>query len=192
MNSHRLGSRWQPASQLPWLSLVAIWIAGCAQVPADPSSLIDAGYASALRGDVVKAKESYEKAIALDPNRKGTRVSYGWALFNLGLPQDALKQWTAAFAGIDREAPNLEVCLALACHQLGRKQEALEWYVRQVSRDERFEEPALLEFATGHWTAKERAALQALFQEYRRRARTPAVPEPPAGNPGAPPRGSGR
>jgi tetratricopeptide (TPR) repeat protein len=159
-----------PAIKLGLLCVLAAWTCACVQVSPDPKSLVDAGYAAALRGDAAKTIASYERAIAIDPAGKGTRVSYGWALFNLELYTEALAQWTAAYQGVDRGAPNLEVCLALACYKLGRKEEALEWYAKQVRRDERFDDPQLLEFATGHWTAKERAILQDVFRQFRQRA----------------------
>lgn len=167
-----------PAIRLGLLWIIATGTCACERRSEDSKSLVDAGYAEALKGDAAKAKVSYERALAIDPKGKGIRVSYGWALFNLGHYADAHTQWSAAFQGIDRGAPNLEVCLALASYELGRTEEALDWYAKQVRRDERFDDERLLEFATGHWTPKERTTLHALFREYRQR-KSEAPTNPP-------------
>ncbi|MBI5768705.1 MAG: tetratricopeptide repeat protein [Verrucomicrobia bacterium] len=149
---------------------MSLMLWGCVQVPVDARALINAGYAAALKGDAATTRQHYEKALAAEPGAKGHRVSYGWALFNLKLFDEALQQWRQAYAGVDHDAANIEVCLALACHRTGRKAEALEWYAKQVARDERFGEAAGVAFVTSHWRALEQETLRALFEDFSRRS----------------------
>jgi tetratricopeptide (TPR) repeat protein len=146
-----------------------IVLAGCAHAPGDVRALVNSGYAAALKGDAATTRRDYEKALAAEPTAKGHRVSYGWALFNLGLFDEALQRWRDAYAGVDREAANIEVCLALACHRTGRKAEALEWYAKQIARDERFSDAAGLAFVTSHWRPLEQETLQTVLREFLQR-----------------------
>lgn len=152
--------------------VLALWSAllwGCVQVPVDARAMINSGYAAALRGDEATTRRNYEKALAAEPGAKGHRVSYGWALFNLKQFEEAYRQWSQAHAGVDRDAANIEVCLALACYQTGRRAEALDWYAKQVARDDRFGDLAGIKFATGHWRPLEQETLRAVFEEFSRR-----------------------
>ncbi len=138
-----------------------------AEDPRDAKAFYWRGYAASHINDVATVRESYRRAIQLDPKNEWYQISYGWALFNAGAFAEARDQWLRAEAFCRGEHPQNEITVALGFYGVGDFAKAAERYDRQVKRDRAFATFAGLEEATAHWTWREKVAVYDLFDIWR-------------------------
>ena len=131
---------------------------------AEADVFMNTGYQFSLKGDRVHCDENYKKAFALNPKGPGYRVSYGWALLNLGDYEGALAVWHKAFTGIDRNYGNQAVCQALAHYRLGHLEQAVDWYQVQCLGNHDFTSMEGMRFLSGYWQIGEKQALEAVYK----------------------------
>jgi hypothetical protein len=129
-------------------------------------ALQDHGFFYSLRGDRKKTDDYYRQAIATDPKGKGYRLSYGWALYNLGDYEAALATWRDAFTGVDREYINRAVCLAMVHEKLGHPELAVEWYQVQCLASTDFASLQGLREFTVKWQSGEQKVSEEIYHRW--------------------------
>ena len=134
---------------------------------ANPLPLVEYGYGEAMAGRADTARDSYMQALELSTIpffERRTRWSFGWALLQLGAPEEAMEQWQVA-ADLHGGQPFwVPYSMAVAQWSVGRRDEALRWY--QVAVDsfpERWSSEDAMSTSTRHWKAHERGIVEAVF-----------------------------
>ncbi len=152
---------------LPLLVLAAAFIlTGCAAEKYTSEQYRDKAYSASLQGDAATAKRYGRKAVAMEPTLQWNRVSYGWCFFTLEKYPEALAEWKRAYRMDDRNG-RINACLAIAYYKLGDTAEAVRYYGKQVGVDSDFGNWNDLRETTDHWKPKEKAALYAVYREWR-------------------------
>ncbi|CAN5772689.1 hypothetical protein BH09VER1_BH09VER1_46200 [soil metagenome] len=148
--------------------LAATFFTGCATTPSLTSGQYrEQAYQEALRGEASLSIRDAKKAIALNPKDQWTKVSYGWCLYTLGRYGPALTAWENAYK-LDPEGYRINACLAIANYRLGHLSAAVASYNQQVMFDPAFGKWKSLQDATSYWKPKEKSALYAVFNEWRK------------------------
>ena len=78
-----------------------------AQNPNDPQPLLELANVFYDQQQFERAAQYYEKGLALDPRNVNARTDLGTAYFNLGRPQDALKEYEATLKVNPAHEPTL-------------------------------------------------------------------------------------
>jgi Tfp pilus assembly protein PilF len=116
-------------------------------------------------------RELYDAALAqLDSNnalRRAVLWNYGWDLYRTGAHADALAQWTTLATARATTPSWMPPTFALVFWQLGRRDEALQWYAAAV-RSEPQQWRTIDQFATllPDWRDEERATLAQVQQAW--------------------------
>ena len=181
--------RWANMKRILIYILVASGIAGCrpqgqnfnewhspsadslreriAKDPSDAGAYYWRGYAASHINDVETVRESYKKAIQLDPDSQWYRISYGWALFNAGAFPEARDQWLSAYDFCGGKHRENQITAALGYYGVKDFEKAAAFYDKQVSIDSSFATFSQLQEATSHWTWREKEAVYDLFDIWR-------------------------
>jgi tetratricopeptide (TPR) repeat protein len=117
-------------------------------------------------------RELYEAALGqLDSNSswwRAVRWNYGWGLYRSGAYADALAQWATLVSSTRATTASwMPPTFALVLWQLGRHEEALQWYAAAV-RSEPQQWRTSEQFATllPDWRDEERATLEQVQQAW--------------------------
>jgi len=96
--------------------------------PDNAMALSERGFAYAMVGEKQAARADFEKALAKAPGDLHIRWSYGWALFNLGLPEKAVSEWKKVIKLRKEETWWAPHTLALGYWACGDKTRSLQQY----------------------------------------------------------------
>ena len=130
--------------------------------PNDSQAYSNRGYTLALLGRKEEARADLRKAVELKDNGPmHNRV--GWAYFNMGDYEDAVREFEAAVKMSNFKAHYDYYSLVLGYWGVGKRKEALENYQLAVERDPRFGEYKTLEERTAEWTLPERRAIHEVY-----------------------------
>lgn len=124
----------------------------------DAQAFSNRGYTLALLGRKNEARADLQKAVALKDNGP-MRNRVGWAYFNLGDYEQAVREFETAAKMSDHRAHYDYYSLVLGYWGTGQTQKALENYQLAVERDPRFGEYKTLNDRTAEWTPLERRAM---------------------------------
>jgi len=149
-------------------------------IESDPnlaSNYVDRGWAYAQLGNESSARKDYAKALALKPGSPRALWSFGWALFDLGHPAEALTIWKECSAKektiflSDEDLNWTTYTFALAYWSLGQKKLAFDSYTQAAEKIPNHfrSRKALLKY-TDFWTAHDRAIISELFDAWATRA----------------------
>jgi tetratricopeptide (TPR) repeat protein len=128
----------------------------------DPQALSNRGYTLALLGRKEEARADLRKVIALKDNGPmHNRV--GWAYFNLGDYEQAVREFETAAKLSDHRAHYDYYSLVLGYWGTHQTKKALENYQLAVERDPRFGEFKTLNERTAEWTPLERRAMHETY-----------------------------
>jgi tetratricopeptide (TPR) repeat protein len=128
----------------------------------DPQALSNRGYTLALLGRKEEARADLQKVIALKDNGPmHNRV--GWAYFNLGDYEQAVREFETAAKMSDHRAHYDYYSLVLGYWGTHQTKKALENYQLAVERDPRFGEFKTLNERTAEWTPLERRAMHETY-----------------------------
>jgi tetratricopeptide (TPR) repeat protein len=120
------------------------------------------GYTFALLGRKTEARADLQKAVALKDNGPmHNRV--GWAYFNMGDYQQAVREFETAAKMSDHRAHYDYYSLVLGYWGTGETKKAMENYQLAVGRDPRFGEFKTLNERTAEWTPLERRAIHETY-----------------------------
>lgn len=130
--------------------------------PNDSQAYSNRGYTLALLGRKEEARADLKKAVELKDNGPmHNRV--GWAYFNMGDFEDAVREFEASVKISNFKAHYDYYSLVLGYWGVGKRKEALANYQLAVERDPRFGEYKTLEERTGEWTLPERRAIHEVY-----------------------------
>ena len=133
-----------------------------ARNPEDAQALSNRGYTLALLGRKEEARADLKKAAALKDNGPmHNRV--GWAYFNLGDYEQAVREFETAAGMSNHRAHYDYYSLVLGYWGTGERKKALENYHLAVERDPRFGEYKTVNERTAEWTLLERRAIHETF-----------------------------
>jgi tetratricopeptide (TPR) repeat protein len=150
-------------------------------VESDPNragNYVDRGWAYAQLGEEARARADYEKALALKPKSPVALRDFGWALFELRHPAEALVEWKESAAGQETYAWTEEdlkwttYTSAMAYWVMGQKEQAFAFYTQAAQRmPKKFgSRHALLRY-TDFWTAYQRSVIVQLFDAWAAQAK---------------------
>lgn len=130
--------------------------------PEDAQAYSNRGYVLALLGRKDEARADLKKALALKDNPPMHNRA-GWAYFNLGDYQDAVREFekSAEMSGFKGHYDYYS--LVLGYWGTGATKKALENYQLAVERDPRFGEYKTLAERTAEWTVLERRAIHETY-----------------------------
>ena len=120
------------------------------------------GYTLAVLGQREAARADLQRALKLKDSAP-LRNSAGFAYYNLGDYQDALREWKLAADMSERRARYDYYSLALGYWGVGDHKQALENYQLAVERDPRFGSARTLDERTAEWSPRERATIREIY-----------------------------
>jgi len=138
-----------------------------AQIPDDADAHYWRGYAASHIKDLRTVKESYQKAIELNPDSQWYRISYGWALFNAGAFPEARDQWLSAYEFCEGNHRESQITVALGYYGVKDFERAASFYDKQVNSNSSYATFGQLQEETSHWTWREKEAVYQLFDIWR-------------------------
>ena len=139
-----------------------------ADTPDDSAVWIDRGYVYCLLGNKRKAWADLTEAIRLKPNDPVLHSRVGWAWFNADEFKLALSAWQTAVRLSKGKNYYDDYVLAVGHWAVGDFVHAAKHYDNAVKRDERFAEWASLVERTETWTQKEKRAIYAVHDLWRK------------------------
>lgn len=152
----------QPGAPVPTTPKLEILDRQIELNPNDAQARSNRGYTLALLGRKADARADLQKAVELKDNGPmHNRV--GWAYFNLGDYDDAVREFETAARLSNHRAHYDYYSLVLGYWGSRDLKRALENYQLAVERDPRFGEYKSLNERTGEWTPLERRAIHEIY-----------------------------
>jgi tetratricopeptide (TPR) repeat protein len=130
--------------------------------PEDAQTYSNRGYTLALLGRKAEARADLQKTIALK-NNGPMHNRVGWAYFNMGDYEQALKEFEEGARLSESRAHYDYYSLVLGYWGTGQTKKAIENYALAVERDPRFGEFKTLNERTAEWTPLERRAMHETY-----------------------------
>ncbi|MEI6076714.1 MAG: tetratricopeptide repeat protein [Verrucomicrobiota bacterium] len=137
--------------------------------PNDAGSLIKRGHVYSQLGQQQLAMADYKRALRLTPDDAYLHWSFGWSLFNAGESKEALRHWQLWIDKQKNRPWAADHTLALGFWATGQKFNALYYYDEAVKNNpDKFATKVKLLAYTEFWTRKERAAIEDVFDAWKR------------------------
>lgn len=158
-----------PAQDAVSTPKIANLTADLVEKPKNAQLLADRGFAYAMLGESRSAIADFENALKADAKSRSIRYSYGWALFNLRLYEDAIKQWQDSIKLHNKTPWWAPHTLALGYWAIGKKSEALQMYDKAAADSpEKFATWNALQDYTNFWTWEEKQNIYRVFDGWSR------------------------
>jgi tetratricopeptide (TPR) repeat protein len=135
--------------------------------PENAQAYSNRGYTLAMLGQKQAARADLRRAVTLK-NTGPMHNGAGWAYFNLGDYDTALREWQTAAELSQYKAHYDYYSLALGYWGVGNTQKALENFALAVEREPKFGNSKTLDERTAEWTPKERLVIKQMYALWTR------------------------
>ena len=145
--------------------------------PNDPWPWQELGYDYAVMQRADLALDALAQARAHDDKSNGLHSRMGWAYFNLGHADEALREWQNAYELSGGKAYYDDYCLSLGHWANGDTADALRYYQASVEKDPSFGDVEAFQKRVARFTARERRMFDEIFDAWRK-SYAPREPRP--------------